>query len=119
MRRSIAQACVWIATGDAALAGRLHPRCTITEAGFTVFDGGLTSSQSKALDSGATDVEIDTETLDGIARRQGVWDAREKLLDALRNNTLIAIGRANGVGDMVRIEPELWLGLTLHDELGD
>ena len=44
MRWSLAQACAWVATGDAALAGCLHPRRTIFEVGFTVFDGGLTRS---------------------------------------------------------------------------
>jgi hypothetical protein len=137
-RWSLAQVCVLIATGDASLANALHPRCTIFEAAFTIFEVGLTSRKSKALSAGTPDIDIDAETLERIARRlEGitrrktedllrhclalVWDAREKLLEALRNDNsrLIARGRANGTGDMGKIEPELWLGLTLHDEPGD
>ena len=57
----------------------------------------------------------------GIARRKAVWAAREELLDALRNeqNKLIALGRANGVGNTDKIKPDLWAGLTLHDEPGE
>ena len=46
-------------------------------------------------------------------------DVRDKVLDALRDNSLSALGRADGVGDMVQIKSELWVGLTLHDEPGD
>jgi hypothetical protein len=136
---SFAQACVWIATGDASLANDVHQRCTIFEAAFTIFEVDLTSGQSKVPSAGTSDVDldIDAETLEavarrleGIARRKAedlkrrclalVWDAREKLLDALRNkqNKSIASGRANGVGNTGPIETELWLGLTLHDEPG-
>jgi hypothetical protein len=114
-RWSLAQFCVWIATGNETLANSLPRRCSISEAGRTVFEGHLTSSQPKAIDKITPDADFDAETWVRIAWRQLVWDALEKLLDALRNNRLIAIGRANG-GDMVQITPTLWLGLTLCDE---
>jgi hypothetical protein len=125
-RWSLSQAIVWIAKKDASLANDLRPRCTIFEAGFVVFEAALASVRSEALSPGALD--IDAETEEGIARRKDlesrclalVWDAREKLLDTLRNKRaqLIASGRANGVGNTGPIETELWLGLTLHDEPG-
>jgi hypothetical protein len=118
-RWSVAQACMWIGTRDEAQANGLNRRCTIFEAGFTIFEGDLTPSQSQALEAGAPDANIDDGTLDGMAQRKLVWDARHDLLDALRSNKLIAIGRANGMGDTVQINPELWPGLTLCDEPGD
>jgi hypothetical protein len=118
-RWSPAQVCVWIATGDAQRAEGLQRYCTIFEAGFTLFSGGLTSRQSRALDAGISKIPIGKKTLDGIALRRSVWDARDKLLDALRDNSLSALGRAGGIGDMVQIKSELWVGLTLHDEPGD
>jgi hypothetical protein len=117
-RWSIAQACMWIGTRDAALAKGLNRRSTILEAGFTVFEGDLTLEQSRALEAGARDANIDDQTLDGMGRRKLVWDARHELLGALCSNKLIAIGRANGVGDTVQINPDLWPGLALYDEPG-
>jgi hypothetical protein len=127
-RWSLAQICVWIATKNASLGSALYPRSTIFDAGFVVFDAALASIRSEALDAGTRDVDIDAETEQGAARRKDlesrclalVWEAREKLLEALpdEQNKLVAIGRANGRGDTGPIKPELWVGLTLHDEPG-
>jgi hypothetical protein len=109
---------MWIGTKDEVQANGLNRHSTIFEAGFTVFKGDLTPEQSRALEADASNANIDYETLDGMAQRKLVWDARHELLDALRSNKLIAIGRTNGVGDTSQIKPEVWPGLALYDEPG-